>query len=173
MIAANAIPISRDAVADVNVDVVAANAHADEPLARGTTHSAKASAQAAGQSTFHESARAQVVGAATYVDDIPEIKGTLYAAPILSTVGHGKLLGVDRQVALAMPGVVDVVLAADIPGDAMLAAFAQDEPVFAINASCTLRTAGSASIRHTTLRAARRACITEFATTRPITWPTC
>ena len=132
MIAAKDIPISRDAVADV--DVVTANAHADEPLARGTTHSAKASAQAAGQSTFHESARAQVVGAATYVDDIPEIKGTLYAAPILSTVAHGKLLGVDRQAALAMPGVVDVVLAADIPGDAMLAAFAQDEPVFAIDA---------------------------------------
>jgi xanthine dehydrogenase molybdopterin-binding subunit B len=29
---------------------------------------------AAGHSTFHESARAQVAGAATYVDDIPEIK---------------------------------------------------------------------------------------------------
>ena len=132
MIVAKDIPISRDAVADV--DVVTANAHADEPLACSTTHSAKAAVQAAGQSTFHESARAQVVGAATYVDDIPEIKGTLYAAPILSTVAHGKLLGVDQQAALAMPGVVDVVLAADIPGDAMLAAFAQDEPVFATDA---------------------------------------
>ena len=86
---------------------------------------------AAGHSKFHESARAQVAGAATYVDDIPEIKGTLYAAPILSTVAHGKLLGVDCQACLAMPGVVDVVLAADIPGDAILAAFAHDEPVFA------------------------------------------
>jgi xanthine dehydrogenase large subunit len=88
---------------------------------------------AAGHSKFHESARAQVAGAATYVDDIPEIKGTLYAAPIMSTVAHGRLLGVDCQAALAMPGVVDVVLAADIPGDAMLAAFAHDEPVFAID----------------------------------------
>ncbi|NQW93269.1 MAG: molybdopterin-dependent oxidoreductase, partial [Polaromonas sp.] len=85
---------------------------------------------AAGHSKFHESARAQVAGVATYVDDIPEIKGTLYAAPILSTVAHGKLLGVDCQAALAMPGVVDVVLAVDIPGDAVLAAFAHDEPVF-------------------------------------------
>ena len=87
----------------------------------------------AGHSTFHESARAQVAGAATYVDDIPELKGTLYAAPIMSTVAHGKLLDIDCQAALAMPGVVDVVLAADITGDAVLAAFAHDEPVFAFD----------------------------------------
>ena len=55
----------------------------------------QASVGAAGHSKHHESARAQVAGAATYVDDIPEIKGTLYAAPVLSTVAHGKLLGVD------------------------------------------------------------------------------
>ena len=66
---------------------------------------------ASGQSKFHESARAQVAGAATYVDDIPEVKGTLYAAPILSTVVHGRLLGVDATAALAMPGVRDVILA--------------------------------------------------------------
>ncbi len=88
---------------------------------------------AAGHSTFHESARAQVAGVATYVDDIPELKGTLYAAPILSTVAHGKLLGVDCQAALAIPGVVDVVLAADIPGDAVLATFAHDEHIFAVD----------------------------------------
>jgi xanthine dehydrogenase large subunit len=86
---------------------------------------------AAGHSKFHESANAQVAGAATYVDDIPEIKGTLYAAPIMSNRPHGKLLGIDYTAALAMPGVVDVVLAADIPGDAVLAAFAHDEPIFA------------------------------------------
>ncbi len=86
---------------------------------------------AAGVSRPHESAAAQVAGAATYVDDIPEVRGTLHAAPILSTVAHGRLLGVDTAAALAMPGVVDVVLAADIPDDPMLAAFAGDEPVFA------------------------------------------
>ncbi len=86
---------------------------------------------ASGQSKFHESARAHVAGAATYVDDIPEIKGTLYAAPILSTLAHGLLLGVDAAVALAMPGVRDVILALDIPGHGMLASFAHDEPIFA------------------------------------------
>ena len=86
---------------------------------------------AAGQSCFHESARAQVAGAATYVDDIAELKGTLYAAPIMSKVAHGRLVSIDCAAALAMPGVVNVVLACDVPGERMLAAFAGDEPVFA------------------------------------------
>ena len=144
MSAAKDIPISRDAVADA--DVMQADAHADvrpaAPQARGhDTPAAKAATTtpatpippsgAAGKSRFHESARAQVAGAATYVDDMAELKGTLYAAPILSKVAHGKLLGVDCTAALAMPGVVDVVLACDVPGERMLAAFAGDEPVFA------------------------------------------
>ena len=87
--------------------------------------------RASGHDQPHESARAQVAGAATYVDDIPEVRGTLYAAPILSTVAHGTLLGVDSRIAQAMPGVRGVILSADIPGDPMLAAFAGDEPVFA------------------------------------------
>ena len=91
----------------------------------------KGHAQAAGVSRFHESARAQVAGTATYVDDIPGIRGTLFAAPILSTVAHGRLLGVDTAAALRMPGVRDVILARDIPGDAMLGNVAHDEPVFA------------------------------------------
>jgi xanthine dehydrogenase large subunit len=87
----------------------------------------------AGISTPHESAVAQVAGAVHYIDDLPDVRGTLHAAPILSTQAHGKLLGVDATAALAMPGVVDVVLAKDIPGDPMLAAFAGDEPVFAMD----------------------------------------
>ncbi len=88
---------------------------------------------AAGQSHIHESARAQVAGGATYVDDMPEVRGTLHAAPILSTVAHGWLRGVDASDALAMPGVRGVVLAADVPGDPLLATFVHDEPVFAVD----------------------------------------
>jgi xanthine dehydrogenase large subunit len=87
----------------------------------------------AGVSRAHESARAQVAGEATYIDDIAEVKGTLHAAPILSTVAHGRLLGVDPAAALAMPGVRGVVLPQDIPGDRLLATFVHDEPVFAID----------------------------------------
>ena len=39
-----------------------------------------------GSSKPHESAAAQVAGGATYIDDIPELRGTLHAAPILSAV---------------------------------------------------------------------------------------
>lgn len=93
---------------------------------------ADATSQAAVGSTHaHESARAHVMGTATYVDDIPEVRGTLHAAPILSSVAHGKLLGVDARAALAMPGVRTVVLPADIPGDPILATFVHDEPIFA------------------------------------------
>ena len=90
-------------------------------------------APASGHTVAHESAQAQVAGAATYIDDMPELRGTLHAAPILSTQAHGHLRGVDARAAMAMPGVVGVVLGADVPGDPMLAAFAGDEPVFAID----------------------------------------
>ena len=86
---------------------------------------------AAGSSVRHESAAAQVAGAVHYIDDLPEVRGTLHAAPILSTHAHGRLRGVDASATRAMPGVVDVILARDIPGDPQLAAFAGDEPVFA------------------------------------------
>jgi xanthine dehydrogenase large subunit len=88
---------------------------------------------AAGQSKVHESAVAQVAGAVNYVDDLPEVRGTLFAAPILSTVAHGQLLGVNFDAARVMLGVRGIVLAGDVPGYAMLAAFAGDEPVFAID----------------------------------------
>ncbi|MGE0347887.1 xanthine dehydrogenase molybdopterin binding subunit [Hydrogenophaga sp.] len=87
--------------------------------------------RAAGVSRFHESARAQVAGGATYIDDIPEVRGTLHAAPVCSAIAHGRLRGMDASAALALPGVRGVFGAADIPGDKTLAAFAHDEPVFA------------------------------------------
>ncbi len=94
-------------------------------------HAPRSTGPAIGASRPHESARAHVAGAATYIDDIPEIKGTLHAAPILSTVAHGRLKGVNASAAIGMPGVRGVVLAGDIPGDPVLATFVHDEPVFA------------------------------------------
>ncbi|MFY8086103.1 MAG: molybdopterin cofactor-binding domain-containing protein, partial [Rubrivivax sp.] len=87
--------------------------------------------EAMGQNAFHESAHAQVRGAAPYVDDIPESAGTLHAAPVLSPVAHGSLNGLDVAAALAVPGVVAVLSAHDIPGDPILAAFGHDEPILA------------------------------------------
>jgi len=102
-------------------------------LAPGThsPHAPATPGPAVGRSRPHESARAQVAGTATYIDDIPEVRGTLHSAPILSTVAHGLLKGVDPAAALALPGVRGVVLAQDIPADPILATFVHDEPVFA------------------------------------------
>ena len=98
-----------------------------------STGSGRTALRAAGQSRFHESARAQVAGTATYIDDIPEVRGTLHAAPICSPVAHGILRKLDASAALALPGVRAVIDAGDIPGDTTLAAFAHDEPVFALD----------------------------------------
>ena len=84
-----------------------------------------------GQNHPQESAIAHVTGSARYTDDLPEVRGTLHAAPIMSPVTHGVIQGIDSSAALAMPGVHAVVLAQDIPGDPVLAAFAHDEPIFA------------------------------------------
>ena len=86
---------------------------------------------AAGRSIAHESARAQVQGAVRYVDDVPEILGTLHAAPVMSRIAHGRVRGLDASAALAMPGVRGIVTAADIPGSPILAAFGHDEAIFA------------------------------------------
>jgi len=130
------LPVSRDAGDDPMV--AAADAHAADPQPPAAAGAPTApvpapSLRAMGQSHIHESARAQVAGAAHYIDDLPEVKGTLYAAPILSTVAHGTLNSVDASAALPLPGVRGVVLSADVPGDKLLAAFAHDEPVFAID----------------------------------------
>ena len=85
----------------------------------------------AGSSVAHESARAQVQGAVRYVDDIPELQGTLHAAPVMSRIAHGRVIGMDVEAALAMPGVRGIVTKADIPGDTIFAAFGHDEPIFA------------------------------------------
>ncbi|HCX81905.1 MAG: xanthine dehydrogenase molybdopterin binding subunit [Curvibacter sp. RIFCSPHIGHO2_12_FULL_63_18] len=108
---------------------------------------------AAGVNQFHESALAQVAGAVHYIDDLPEVRGTLHAAPILSTQAHGKLLGVDASAALAMPGVVNVVLSEDIPGDPMLAAFAGDEPVFAMDTVQFVGQVVGVVVAHTAMQA--------------------
>ena len=48
-----------------------------------------------GVSRAHESAHLHVAGAAPYVDDLPELAGTLHAALGLSPVAHGRLLAVE------------------------------------------------------------------------------
>lgn len=84
-----------------------------------------------GHSLPHESAHLHVTGGATYLDDLPELAGTLHAAVGLSPVAHGRLLSIDLQTLQRMPGVVAVLVAADIPGINNVGPLAQDDPALA------------------------------------------
>src|SRR5690606_37993951 len=86
---------------------------------------------AAGRALPHESAPLHVAGRAPYLDDLPELAGTLHAALGLSHVAHGHLIHIDVAGLKALPGVVDVLTAADIPGINDCGAVIHDDPILA------------------------------------------
>ena len=93
----------------------------------------EAQAQAAGArvgiSRPHESAALHVRGAAPYCDDIPEVEGSLHCALGLSPVAAGRLLPSDLAAVRAMPGVVRVFIAADLPGANHCGAIGDVDPI--------------------------------------------
>lgn len=86
-----------------------------------------------GRSLPHESAHLHVSGRATYVDDMPELAGTLHAAVGMSRIAHGHLRSMDLAAVRAAPGVVAVLTAADIPGENNCGAILHDEPLLTDN----------------------------------------
>ena len=86
-----------------------------------------------GQDIIHESAHLHVTGEAVYTDDIPELRGTLYAALILSPVAHGELIGdgIDYAAIMKEHGVVAVYTAKDIPGENNCGPIIHDDPFLA------------------------------------------
>jgi CO/xanthine dehydrogenase Mo-binding subunit len=56
----------------------------------------------------------KVTGATRFAAD-GYVHGLLHARPVLSTEAHARIRGVDKEAALATPGVVAVLLAADLP----------------------------------------------------------
>jgi xanthine dehydrogenase large subunit len=113
----------------------------------------------AGVSAPHESAHLHVAGAAPYTDDLPELAGTLHAALGLSPLAHGVLRGIDLERLRALPGVVDVFTAKDIPGDNECGSLVKDDPILAGEPGATLRWLGQPvyAVIATTRDAARRA----------------
>ena len=86
---------------------------------------------AVGRDHVHESAHLHVAGTATYVDDLPELAGTLHAALGLSPVAHGRLKGIRLEALRALPGVVDVIAAEHIPGENQCGPIVHDDPILA------------------------------------------
>ena len=95
------------------------------------TSSPPASAPPAGQPHPHESAHLHVAGEATYVDDLPEPAGTAHAALGLSTQAHARIVAMDFGAVLAAPGVLGVLVAADIPGRNDCGPIVHDDPILA------------------------------------------
>ncbi|WP_432695270.1 xanthine dehydrogenase molybdopterin binding subunit [Marinobacterium sp. YM272] len=75
-----------------------------------------ATSGATGVARAHESAAKHVSGAAVYVDDIVEPRGTLYAAVGFSTIARGHIRSLDLSGVRASEGVVALLEVSDIPG---------------------------------------------------------
>ncbi len=82
-----------------------------------------------GISLPHESAHLHVAGEATYIDDIPELAGTLHCALGLSPVACGRLTATTLDSIRALPGVVMVLSAVDLPGPNDCGSIVHDDPI--------------------------------------------
>ncbi|MBL8323863.1 MAG: xanthine dehydrogenase molybdopterin binding subunit [Rubrivivax sp.] len=119
------------------------NKPSDLPLAEPARVAAcKQPAGVAGAAVAHESAALHVAGAAPYTDDVPELAGTLHAALGLSPIAHGTVERLDLDAVRAMPGVVAVLSARDIPGANECGPLVHDDPILAGEAGATLRYLG-------------------------------
>ena len=78
----------------------------------------------------HESAALHVTGKALYTDDlVARTKDVLHAWPVQVPCAHGRITALRTDPALAVPGVVRVLTAADVPG-VNDAGVKHDEPLF-------------------------------------------
>ena len=79
----------------------------------------------------HDSGPEHVAGSALYVDDIVAPTDTLHACFGLAPVGRARILNLDLSGVHAAPGVIDVITAADIPGENNAGPVVHDEPLLA------------------------------------------
>jgi xanthine dehydrogenase large subunit len=106
----------------------------------------------------HDSAAKQVCGAAVYIDDMPEPRGTLHVYIAQSEHAHARIIKRDLSAVAEQPGVVAVLSPDDVPGQHDVSCIhAGDEPVFALD---RVEFAGQAiyAVVAESIAAARRAC---------------
>lgn len=70
-----------------------------------------------GHSVAHESAQKHVLGSAQYIDDMPLLPGLVHVATGQSTHPHARIVSLDLSAVKQAPGVVDVIVQSDIPGE--------------------------------------------------------
>src|SRR5689334_16475552 len=79
----------------------------------------------------HDSAIGHVTGAAPYIDDIPPRVDELFVGFVPSPAACGRVESIDVAAAKAVPGVVAIFTADDLPGDKNFGPLFKDEPVLA------------------------------------------
>lgn len=70
-------------------------------------------------------------GESIYLDDIPVVAGTLYAACFDSPIAHGKITSLDVSLAEKCPGVVRILTHKDITGENQIGGIIADEELLA------------------------------------------
>lgn len=70
-------------------------------------------------------------GHTLYVDDLPELAGTLFAKAYYAQVAHGTITHLDYSKAEQLTGVVKILNYKDIPGENQIGGIVQDEPLLA------------------------------------------
>ena len=86
---------------------------------------------AVGSALPHDSARLHVSGGASYTDDLPEPRDLLHIAVGMSSRAHADIVRLDLSPVLAADGVVDVLVAEDIPGKNNFGPVLDDDPILA------------------------------------------
>lgn len=84
-----------------------------------------------GDGLVHDSAAAHVSGSARYVDDLPQLENLLHIAIGASPVAHGRIRCIDLSEVSRSEGVVDIMLAEDIPGNADIGPVFAGDPLLA------------------------------------------
>ncbi len=75
--------------------------------------------------------KSHVRGESVYLDDIPELRDTLFACVFDSPVAHGVLKSLDTREALKSEGVFKIILAKDLIGENQIGGIIPDEPLLA------------------------------------------
>ena len=83
-----------------------------------------------GESAWRVDAEDKVAGCCRYTADLPLPPGCLHGVTVRAQEVHARLVAVHAQQALALPGVVRVLTAADVPGELHYGNAVNDQPVF-------------------------------------------
>ena len=69
-----------------------------------------------GKDIAHDSAVTHVTGESVFLDDLPPLAGELLAGIVPCPLAHARLKRLDLSASKKIPGVVEILIAGDVPG---------------------------------------------------------